>query len=131
MDATRSRSKSDERPLSRFALGLAAALTAFVVWLAFNNPSELNAVAQTPASVSLDPACLHWDKEAAEVVAHLSRDINDVSLRQASDAVFRLRRARGNCRGGWINFACLDYRAIVRMQDDGFSSRPPQIVCEG
>ena len=70
-----------------------------------------------PASDDLTHlSCAHWDGRAAEAVAGLVRDASDVSLRAAGDALFRLRRARRNCRAGWLALSCGDYRAIVRGQ---------------
>jgi len=72
----------------------------------------------------LHPICAHWDGKAADALARLLHETSDGSLRQAGDALFRLRRARRNCRAGWLALSCRDYHAIVRSQDHG-SSRAP------
>ena len=71
------------------------------------------------AEVPLHPICAHWDGKAANALARLLHETSDVALRQAGDALFRLRRARRNCRAGWLALSCRDYHAIVRSQDRG------------
>lgn len=70
------------------------------------------------AALPLNPACTRWDTMAADTVARLVREPADASLRQAGDALFMLRRARSNCRTGWLALSCLDYRAITRLRPD-------------
>jgi hypothetical protein len=76
------------------------------------------------AEVPLHPICAHWDGKAADAVARLLHETGDVSLRQAGDALFRLRRARRNCRAGWLALSCRDYHVIVRPQDHGSDQAP-------
>ena len=68
------------------------------------------------AAFSIHPACSRWDEQAANVLARLVHEPGDASLRQAGDAVLRLRRARRNCREGWLALACNEYHAIVRLR---------------
>jgi hypothetical protein len=70
------------------------------------------------AAFSIHPACSRWDEKAADVLARLVHEPGDASLRQAGDAVLRLRRARRNCREGWLALACNEYHAIVRLRAD-------------
>jgi len=70
------------------------------------------------AALPLNPACTRWDVMAADTVARLVHEPADASLRQAGDALFKLRRARSNCRTGWLALSCLDYRAIARLRPD-------------
>jgi hypothetical protein len=76
------------------------------------------------AALPLSPTCIHWDEKAADVVARLEHEPADASLRQAGDALFRLRRARRNCRAGWFALSCQDYYAIVRLRADETSQSP-------
>ena len=70
------------------------------------------------AARPLNPICSRWDAMAADTVARLVHEPADASLRQAGDALFMLRRARSNCRTGWLALSCLDYRAIARLRPD-------------
>jgi hypothetical protein len=56
--------------------------------------------------------CDKLDSRAAAVVAGLAADASD-------DGVFRLRRARRNCRTGWVSLACQDYQALLHGTTDG------------
>jgi hypothetical protein len=68
------------------------------------------------AAVPIHRICQPWDEKAADVIAHLVHERTDVSLRQAGDALFRLRRARRTCGAGWLALSCQDYRAIIRLR---------------
>ena len=68
------------------------------------------------AAFSFHAVCTKWDEKAADVIAHLVHEPTDVSLRQAGDALFRLRRARRTCGAGWLALSCQDYRAIIRLR---------------
>ena len=57
--------------------------------------------------------CAAWDDAASDAVTKLAQ-ARDVDLRLVGDAIFRMRRARRNCHMGFIRFACVDYRAIIR-----------------
>jgi hypothetical protein len=61
----------------------------------------------------IDTACQAWDTAASSAVAGLLADTSDAAARQLGDSLFRLRRARKNCRLGWVNLACQDYRALL------------------
>ena len=65
------------------------------------------------AGAPIDVACEPWDSVASDAVARLVADSSDAAARQLGDAVFRLRRARKNCRLGWVGLACQDYRAVM------------------
>jgi hypothetical protein len=62
---------------------------------------------------AINPICEPWDSAASSAVARLVADTSDAAARQLADSVFRLRRARKNCRIGWVNLACQDYRALI------------------
>jgi len=76
----------------------------------------LHETTKRAAAIPLHPICTHWDEMAADIVARLVHEPADASLRQAGDALFRLRRARRNCRAGWLALSCQDYHAIVRLR---------------
>jgi hypothetical protein len=65
------------------------------------------------ADAPINTACEPWDSVASDAVARLVADSSDTAARQLGDAVFRLRRARKNCRLGWVSLACQDYRAVL------------------
>jgi hypothetical protein len=65
------------------------------------------------SEAAIDPICEPWDTAASSAVARLVGDTSDAAARQLGDAVFRLRRARKNCRVGWVSLACQDYRALL------------------
>lgn len=69
--------------------------------------------AASQADVPISAACEPWDSVSSEAVARLVADSSDAAARQLGDAVFRLRRARKNCRLGWVGLACQDYRAVL------------------
>jgi hypothetical protein len=58
--------------------------------------------------------CAPWDTTASEAIVQLVQGRSDMDLRQVSDAVTRMRRARRLCETGWVRLACLDYDAIIR-----------------
>ena len=63
--------------------------------------------------VSLSPQCAAWDVAASTVLAGLIADPSENAEAQLGDAVFRLRRARRNCRHDWVGLARLDYDALI------------------
>ncbi len=67
------------------------------------------------AAVPLHRICRSWDGKAADSLARLVHGTSDAALRQAGDALFRLRRARRNCREGWLALACQDYQAVIGL----------------
>ena len=66
-----------------------------------------------PRSVSAapDPACPALDQSASQAVARLVGDPGAEAV--LADAVFRLKRARNNCRNGFASLARQDYNALV------------------
>ena len=58
--------------------------------------------------------CAPWDVAASEAIVQLVQGKPDMDLRQVSDAVVRMRRARRLCESGWVRLACLDYDAVIR-----------------
>ena len=73
--------------------------------------------------------CRSWDEAASQAIVRLAQSKSDGHLRQVSDAVARMRRARRSCELGWFLAACQDYEAIVRSASEGLSD--PRWNCEG
>lgn len=90
---------------------IVAAVVAHAVLQRQSDANVQNAQAEQPA---LAAACLQWHQAAGEAVARLAQSATDSDLRLASDAIFRMRRARRNCEEGWVALACQDYYAVVR-----------------
>jgi hypothetical protein len=61
----------------------------------------------------LDSPCEAWDEAASTALAAAIAGRSPVVEYQLGDAVFRLRRARRNCKAGWHELARLDYEALV------------------
>jgi len=57
----------------------------------------------------LDAVCATWDREASVGVAMLVPNATLLAEAHLDDALFRLRRARKNCRAGWLDIARQDY----------------------
>jgi hypothetical protein len=111
---------------TRFAFG-GYGLVAGLLLLA----GYLHEVSTRAAALPLYQICDHWDEAAADVVARLVHEPADASLRQAGDALFRLRRARRNCRAGWFALSCRDYRAIAWLRTDETNQSPmSKSLCE-
>lgn len=90
-------------------MGMAAAclLGAAVFWPLWRGAGE----GRIEAAIA--PVCSRWDDLARGSIARLVQNgRRDADLRQAGDAIFRLRRARRNCNAGWTTLACQEYRAI-------------------
>jgi hypothetical protein len=64
-------------------------------------------------SVRFDERCEGWDRAAAAAVAALIAERDATADRLLGDAVFRLRRARKNCRHDLAVLARFDYRALT------------------
>ena len=74
---------------------------------------EGDARAYAQARPSTSP-CMDWDDAASDAIIRLVQSRSDSDLRQVSNAVSQMRRARRNCEGGWLALACADYQGIVR-----------------
>jgi hypothetical protein len=61
----------------------------------------------------LDPRCDTWDEIANAALASAIAERNRIPDSQLGDAVFRLRRARRNCKAGWLALARGDYEALL------------------
>jgi hypothetical protein len=57
----------------------------------------------------LDPVCASWDGEVSIGIALLVPIATPLAESQLDYALFQLRRARKNCRAGWLNLARQDY----------------------
>jgi hypothetical protein len=68
----------------------------------------------TPAAPvrAFDPRCEPWDDAASAAIARLVAIRDETAEAFFGDAVFRLRRARRNCRAGWVGLARRDYEAL-------------------
>lgn len=60
----------------------------------------------------LDSVCAGWDRDASTRVAELVLDSSTRGESRLDDALYRLRRARQNCRAGWLDVARQDYSAL-------------------
>jgi hypothetical protein len=98
------------RTIAACALVAAAVLAPSIVY----QPMDANLGIAGTDGQALAPPCLQWHQAASEVVSRLAQSTRDSDLRQANDAIFRLRRARRNCAEGWFTLACHDYYAIAR-----------------
>ena len=65
------------------------------------------------AATTFDARCESWDNEAGAVIASLIADRSEFAEARASDALFRLRRARKYCRIGFDGMARRDYDALL------------------
>ena len=99
---------------SRWMLGIYS-IAAVALWAvsllvqAFQQDAQ--AFAQARPSTS---PCMEWDDAASDAIIQLVQTRSDGDLRQVSNAVSQMRRARRNCEGGWVALACQDYQAIMR-----------------
>jgi hypothetical protein len=100
-----------ERARARTAVGGYLLVAALVIVAVFLHQTTKRAAAIRP-----HPICARWDKMAADAVAGLVHEPADASSRQAGDDLFMLRRARSNCRAGWLALSCRDYYAIVKLR---------------
>jgi hypothetical protein len=108
-----------------YALRACALVVALLLLGAFLHETGTQA-----ANIPLHQSCNQWDAKAADVVARLVHETTDASLRQAGDALFRLRRARRNCRAGWLALSCQDYHAIVRLRTPDIKESPTsKMIC--
>lgn len=89
----------------------AAAMMAHSVLYQHSEVSGRNARTEQPV---LAASCMQWHQAASNAVARLAQSTIDSDLRQAHDAIFRMRRARRNCEEGWVGLACHDYYAVAR-----------------
>jgi hypothetical protein len=76
--------------------------------------SDINVQNTRTEQPALTASCMQWHQAASEAVARLAQSTIDSDLRQAHDAIFRMRRARRNCEEGWVGLACQDYYAVTR-----------------
>ena len=95
------------------AIGAVAA-AAVMAHAMFYQRSEANVERARSGQPKLAATCMQWHQAASAAVARLTESTIDADLRQASDAIFRMRRARRNCEEGWVALACQDYYAVAR-----------------
>jgi hypothetical protein len=70
------------------------------------------AVAAGDVQRPLDPICAAWDREASVGIAALVADPTPLAESRLDDALLRLRRARQNCRAGWLDVARAEYEHL-------------------
>lgn len=75
---------------------------------ALQRTSEIGAIAQERPRAT---PCAQWDNLASAAIVQRVQDKLD--LKELGDAIFRMRRARNSCDGGWFWLACEDYQAII------------------
>jgi hypothetical protein len=97
------------RTLAASAIAVMALWAFSLVLQAFERDGQ--AYAQTRPRTS---PCMDWDDAASDAIIRLVQSKSDRDLRQVSDAVSQMRRARRNCESGWVALACQDYQTIVR-----------------
>jgi len=97
------------RTFAGLAIVVATSWAISLLLQAFERDSEAFAQARPSAS-----PCMDWDDAASNAIIRLVQSKSDSDLRQVSNAVVQMRRARRNCEGGWVALACQDYQAIVR-----------------
>jgi hypothetical protein len=62
---------------------------------------------------SIDVRCESWDRAASSIVGGLIAERDALAEMQVRVALFRLLRARRNCREGWVETAWADYDAVL------------------
>jgi hypothetical protein len=97
------------RTLGAFAIAVMGLWAFSLVLQAFERDGQAYAQARPRTS-----PCMNWDDAASDAIIRLVQSKSDRDLRQVSDAVAQMRRARRNCEGGWVALACTDYQGIVR-----------------
>ena len=60
-----------------------------------------------------DSRCESWEMEAGSALANLIGERSEIADAHLGDALFRLRRARKNCRYGFVSLARLDYDVLL------------------
>jgi hypothetical protein len=60
------------------------------------------------------PDCAAWDRAASEGIATIISDNRAASELRLDEALLQLRRARKNCRAGWVELAGHDYTSLHR-----------------
>jgi hypothetical protein len=97
------------RTLGTFAIAVMGLWAFSLVLQAFERDGQAYAQARPRTS-----PCMNWDDAASDAIIKLVQSKSDRDLRQVSDAVSQMRRARRNCESGWVAMACQDYQAILR-----------------
>ena len=80
------------------------------------------AFASRGAEVPLDPVCAAWDRQASFGIALLVPQTAAIDEARLDYALYQLRRARKNCRAGWLEAARQDYTALQAAHP--FPNRP-------
>jgi hypothetical protein len=68
---------------------------------------------EEPLPTAFDQSCELLDGKASTLLSDLLSQHDEAVDRQFNDWLFRLQRARRNCRFGWIDLARLDYQALL------------------
>jgi hypothetical protein len=72
-------------------------------------------------SRAIDPRCETWDRQASGVIVGLVGEHAEAAEMAVRVALFHLRRARRNCREGWVETAYRDYSAVLKPPAGMFS----------
>jgi len=80
------------------------------------------AFASRGTEVPLDSVCAGWDRQASFGIALLVPHTTAIDEARLDDALYQLRRARKNCRAGWLEAARQDYGALQAAYP--FPNRP-------
>lgn len=64
--------------------------------------------------VAAQPDCAAWDRAASEGVAALVSETSATAELRLDEALLQLRRARKNCRAGFVELAGHDYASLRR-----------------
>jgi hypothetical protein len=107
------------RTLGAYAIAVMALWAFSLVLQAFEQDGQAFAQARPRTS-----PCMDWDDAASDAIIRLVQSKSDRDLRQVSDAVSQMRRARRNCEGGWVALACQDYQTIVRGSTAALAATP-------
>jgi hypothetical protein len=70
------------------------------------------AFASRGTELPLDPVCAAWDRRASFGIALLVPQTATLDEARLDYALYQLRRARKNCRAGWLKAARQDYSAL-------------------
>ena len=125
---------ADERAMhrkwSRRTIVAAALIVAGVLALPmFKQPAsgglEARATSRPYAST-----CAPWDAAASQAITRLAQSKLEADVRQVSDAIMQMRRARRTCELGWVIAACQDYQAIVRSAPPSAAAADEAWSCE-
>jgi hypothetical protein len=89
---------------------------AALVLLAFG-AAQMASAARSAQIGTLDQRCQAWDRAASEAVTAMMAERNAVADRYLGDTIFRLQRARRNCRHDFVRLAQPVYQWLIENRD--------------